>query len=340
MPKLSPRDDYPDSASRARSGEWPFRFYDVLEKPSSSFRAWVKSSPRRWLSATEPRLVLARPIVYVRPRPTGPYDQLLRKPKSGETFFWTVDLYELDDAGKRRATQAILPRGVTVAKVALDGVRVALTMKRDGATIEATVTRAELAAMPRGWDVLTGKADHDAAFAKLIAPPVKGKKPVREKKKRLPSLRDYRAAVVGSLAKLRPALIADLRDRVFVHPIPAGTKELGFEVHYQALDEVPIVGYWMDGQNGQVQTKDRKGNPVLVPNLAILPGTAILSDSQRHAFTEADLDDAGVGPPLVLRWFIDAWREASRSKAFSLPATIQLHDGGRVMHLSPATQKR
>jgi hypothetical protein len=329
--KLSPRDDYPDNASRVGPRELPFQFYDALEKPTAAFRVWVKSSPRRCLSVTEPRLVIARPIVYLRPRPTAPFDQLGRKPRPGETFFWRVELYEID-GGKRKATHTILPRGVTVAKVAFDGERVALTMKRDDATIEATVTREELAAMPRGWDVLTGKVDHDAAFAKLITPPGKGAKPVREKKKRMPTLRDYRAAVVDSLAKLRPTLIADLRSRVFVHPIPTGAKELGFEVHYQALDEVPIVGYWMDGQNGQVQTKDRKGNPVLVPNLAILPGTPILSDIARAAFAEADLDDVGIGPPLVLRWFIDGWREAGAT-AFPLPASIQLHDGGRVTKL-------
>jgi len=65
-----------------------------------------------------------------------------------------------------------------------------------------------------------------------------------------------------------------------------------------------------------------------VPNLDILPGTPILPDSVREPFVDADVDTIGVGPPLVLRWFIDAWREAGGARAFALPASIQLHDGG------------
>jgi hypothetical protein len=332
--KLAPRDDYPDSVDRVGTRAMPFQFYEGLEKPSRAFRAWVKGSARRCLSADETMLVIARPVVYRRPRETAPYDQLLRKPKAGEIFFWTVIFYSIDQ-GKRTATQAILPRGVTVTKVSFDGVRVVLAMKReDGSTIDATVMREALAAMPRGWDVLRGKADHAAAFAKLVTPGAAREAPPKKKQRR-PTVREYRAAVVESLAKLRPALIADLRSRVFVHATPDGAKELGFEVHYQELDAVPIVGYWMDGQNGQVQTRDRKGNPVLVPNLDVLPGTPILSDSVREPFTLADIDTIGVGPPLVLRWFINAWREAGGAKAFPLPATIQFHDGGPVTKLSP-----
>ncbi len=346
MRALSPRDDYPDSVDRSPPSEWPFNFHAQLEKPNKAFRAWIGASPRR--SLAESAFAIARPLVCRRPRPTAPYETLLRRPRKGDVFFWTVELYELDSDGKRLGSLALLPRGVTVTRVAAGERDVAISLALDetlarafgvGRTLDITATRDALRAMPRAWDVLTGKADHVAAFAKLLAAggvatagvkkvtSATRKQAARKAKVRATRPRAtqprYRALVVASLAKLRPALVSDLRRRVFVAAIPEGAKELAFEVHWRQLaDSVPIVGYWMDGNGGQLGTA-----------VAILPNKRVIAKRDFAPFVEDEVETLGVHSPLVLRWFVAAWRDAVRGNRFGLPASIQYHDGGRVIQL-------
>jgi hypothetical protein len=307
------------------------------------------------LSATRAAFAVARPVVYSKPRPTAAYDTILRRPRKGDVFFWTVSLYEIEN-GKRLGSLALLPHGVTVTKLSVRDADVAMSLALDekvarvlgaGRALDVVATRDALRAMPRAWDVLTGKADHIAAFGKLLAAGgietagvrkltraahAKEARKARESAK--PSKQAYRALVLASLAKLRPALVSYLRRHVFVHPIPEGAKELAFELHWQTLDAVPIVGYWMDGDNGQVQTGPQ-GKRTLVANVAILPNKRVLSKGDLAPFTAAEVETLGVHAPLVLAWFVAAWKEAaSRGKTFPLPATIQYHDGGRVKRLS------
>lgn len=66
-----------------------------------------------------------------------------------------------------------------------------------------------------------------------------------------PTKRAYRALVQARLKELRPALVKELRERVFVFPVPQGATSLDFEVS-QAVDGVPVRGYFMDDNAGQV----------------------------------------------------------------------------------------
>jgi len=152
----------------------------------------------------------------------------------------------------------------------------------------------------------------------------------------------YRALVNDRLERLRAALVADLRRRVCKLAPPPGTASLDFEVHYHQLgDKLPIVGYWMDGNNGQVELPGKHGGRVVAPTVDILPGKKPVIPARALApFLDAGLETLAVHTPLLLRWFVSGWNAAGGDERFPLPASIMLHDGGNKIALATAAEPR
>jgi len=155
-----------------------------------------------------------------------------------------------------------------------------------------------------------------------------------------PTAREYRALVTARLAKMRPALIRDLQRRIFRTAFPPGTTELAFEVFFQDLGTLPIVGYVMADPTNQVMIVERDGTRSLAPNVEVLPKRAMISNRDAVRFDEAGVDAPSIHVPLVLRWFIGTWTAAGGRERFPLFASIQLHDGGRRTRLPSAARGR
>jgi hypothetical protein len=136
----------------------------------------------------------------------------------------------------------------------------------------------------------------------------------------------YRRLVVAKLHALLPALADDLRDRVFELTFPEGTESFELEIHTRDLDEVvPIVGYLMDGQRGQVQIRKEGRKAVLAPNVAILPKVkAVIPARELARFRKAGMDLTH--GDLLLSWFVAGWKTAGGARCFNLPARISFHD--------------
>jgi hypothetical protein len=138
----------------------------------------------------------------------------------------------------------------------------------------------------------------------------------------------YRALVVARLAELRSALIDDLVRRVFVYPFPEGTKSLDYEIHFQTLNgALPLTGYLMDGQRGQVMLVAAGGERVLASNIEVLPSVKpVIPWSKIEPFDDAAVEMLDIHAPLLRDWFIEAWTAAGGKERFRLPASISFHD--------------
>jgi hypothetical protein len=142
-----------------------------------------------------------------------------------------------------------------------------------------------------------------------------------------PTLKEYRALVTARLDELRPKLIKELRERVFVFPIPAGAKSLDYEIQDTTLGagDATILGYFMDGNGGQVMIPKPGGKwdpyiPLLTSKEHMLPRTVA------QQFDDAGVETWKVSGPAILRWFIDGWKAAGGKTRFPLPASVSFHD--------------
>ena len=360
MEDLSPKDDYPDDPERALT-QTCTDLSAELRLGTRKLRAWVAGSRRRGLSSAARLLAVARVIVFS-DGPTKPRMPmwLLRPPRGQELGLWTIQVWEVvegEGGGLRSAGSKVfvMPRGVAVDSVSIDddaklgvslafGPEVASTLGLPSPSVELSTTRDALAKLPRAFDK---KPDPMVVLSRILSQAgVRLAKSARRApveapgKRRKPTLREYRALVAERLEKLRPALVADLHGRVFRYPFPPGTKELAFEIHSHDLFAMPIVGYLMDGNNGQVQVRGEDGEPVLAGNVDVLPKHEVISGDALKPFLEADIASADAHMPLLLRWFVAAWKEALRTERFPLAASISFHDGGDVVRLPSGASKQ
>ncbi len=156
-----------------------------------------------------------------------------------------------------------------------------------------------------------------------------------------PTAKAYRALVLARLKELEPKLIEELQKRIFPRKFPAGTKSLDYEIFYDGLcGPLPIVGYLMDGNNGQVMIRASNKTVVLAPNVDVLPSIdPVIAASVVERFEDAGVETTNIETPLVRAWFIEAWRAAGGKRLFPLPASIQTHDGGTRFELPSAAPK-
>jgi predicted DNA-binding WGR domain protein len=141
-----------------------------------------------------------------------------------------------------------------------------------------------------------------------------------------PTKKAYRELVLARLKELRPALVEDLREHIFVFPVPEGATSLDFEVT-DAAHGVPVLGYFMDERtNGQVMIPKRGGK--FDAYIRVLSGVrALLPHHVLQPFVDADEDDSRSGLRPVREWFIDAWKAAGGKTLFPVRASIAFHDG-------------
>ncbi len=150
-----------------------------------------------------------------------------------------------------------------------------------------------------------------------------------------PTAKAYRALVLARLTEIEPKLIEELKKRVFPRKFPEGTKSLDYEIFFDGLcGPLPIVGYLMDGENGQVMI----GNG-LAPNVDVLPKIdPVIAPNVVERFEEAGVETTSIEVPLVRAWFIAVWKAAGGKRLFPLRASIQTHDGGTRFELPNAAQ--
>jgi predicted DNA-binding WGR domain protein len=134
-------------------------------------------------------------------------------------------------------------------------------------------------------------------------------------------------------------LVNELRERVFVFPIPDGAKSFDYEIQDSTLGAgyATIVGYFMDGNGGQVMIPKRGGK--WDPHLALLTSKErMLTRATQQRFDDAGVEGWRVTGPAILRWFIDGWKAAGGKTRFPLPASICFHDGDAtpLPHAKPA----
>ena len=363
---LDPKDDYPDSIDRltddqVRAGARPVDFKAEMKRSSKALRAWVEASARRSLSPNGRLIALGRDVVYEKQWATAPLLPVLRRPRKGDYALWSISVQGEGPDGRPRWVVTVLPPGVAVQKVAIaDDATITVAFELDaGLAAKLGVSpRVEAAAPFEAWKKLSSsptqaekKEGLDALAALFAGAGVggvgvkKGARAVREKETRAakkaaaaaerpaPTAKEYRAFVVERLEKLRPVLVADLQRRVFSYPFPPGTKELAFELFFLGLDEEMLVGYLMDGDNGQVMIASKGGTRVLAPNLEVLPKKKPLVPRRALERFDALEDGVEIHVPLVRRWFIEAWKQAGGRERFPLRASIQYHDGGKLTKL-------
>lgn len=363
---LDPKDDYPDSMDRltddqVRKGARPVDFKAEMKRSSKALRAWVDASPRRSLSPNGRLIALGRNVAYEKEWATAPLLPILRPVRKGDYALWSISVQGEGPDGRPRWAATVLPPGVAVQKVAIaDDATITAALVLDAAVAAklGTSPRVEASAPFEAWKKLPAsptqaeKREGLDALAAIFAGAgiggtgvKKGERATREKEARAakkaaaaaerpaPTAKEYRAFVVERLEKLRPALVADLRRRVFPYPFPPGTKELAFELFFLGLDEEMLVGYLMDGNNGQVMVAGEGGTRVLAPNLQVLPKKQPLVPRRTLERFDALEDGVEIHVPLVRRWFIEAWKEAGGRERFPLPASIQYHDGGKLTKL-------
>ncbi len=154
-----------------------------------------------------------------------------------------------------------------------------------------------------------------------------------------PTKKAYRDLVLARLKELRPALLKDLRERIFVFSPPPGATRLDFEVT-SATDGVPVLGYFMDERtNGQVMIPKRGGR--FDAYIQVLPHETFLSRRATQPFVDADEVDSAGESRLVREWVTDAWKAAGGKERFPLRASISFHDGEptRLPTAAPARAK-
>jgi hypothetical protein len=143
-----------------------------------------------------------------------------------------------------------------------------------------------------------------------------------------PTEKAYRALVLARLEEIRPQLIDELTKNVFPKKFPEGTKSLDYEIFFDGLcGPLPIVGYLMDGNNGQVMLRDAKGKvTALAPNIEVLASVdPVIAADVVQRFEDAGVETTGIDTLLVRDWFIDVWKDAGGKRLFPLPASIQTH---------------
>jgi hypothetical protein len=106
------------------------------------------------------------------------------------------------------------------------------------------------------------------------------------------------------------------------------------------LEPLPIVGYMMDGNDGQVMIELPSGQRTLSGTLEILPGHSFVPAGSLAAFRGVDYTLSSVHVPMVLRWFVEGWKAAGGAKLFPLLANISYHDGGGMTKLPSAAGRR
>lgn len=305
MPKLDPRDDYPDVNF--------FMLFKAPKKPSPALKKWVAGSPRRSLSPNG--LVMATAHVEARERVEGGYVERRRAPRPGEGSCTRVCVFA---SGGSLVT--VLPEGATVRSVTVDddktlhlGLSLAEPRPSD---VDVTLDWSSLQKLPRRADGVL------AAILKK-----KG-----AKGSAAPSVKNDTAVIEECLAKLRPALIADLRERIFPHPLPPGAVGISFEVFYEDLEPLPIRGYPCGEDGYQMDVTNAAGKRVAAPYVEVLPEAEVIPPALAKKLTGARVDY----PPLLLRWFADCWKEAGGAKRFSGRATIETHDDMKQVRLPSA----
>jgi hypothetical protein len=364
VPDLDPHDDYPDSADlltteQIQSGILPLNFKQALAAPTEAFRAWAAGSPCRSLHPAGDVLMVAR-LEAVRPRE-------VRAPSAGEEGLWLLRAETIREGVHSVVAQ--LPHGVSVRRVAIGnddsvmlGLDVAVALAGPLGVpphFDVTTSLATVGALARARVRLRERVTADDLFAWLLAESgVKGTELARraelvkeadaalaaaneaERKRPKPPVSEYRKLVKGLLAKIRPALIRDLQTRVFPYEFPPGTRELGFEMMWDDLEPLPIVGYMMDGNDGQVMIELPSGQRTLSGTLEILPGHSFVPAGPLAAFRGVDYTLSSVHVPMVLRWFVEGWKAAGGAKLFPLLANISYHDGGGMTKLPSAAGRR
>jgi predicted DNA-binding WGR domain protein len=141
-----------------------------------------------------------------------------------------------------------------------------------------------------------------------------------------PTTKEYRALVDARLDELRPSLVRELREHVFVFPIPEHAKSLDYEILDTAFGGKPsIAGYFMDGDGGQIWIPKR-GGPA--PYVALRTSEKrLLAASVARRFEDAGVDTMEINGSAIRRWFIDGWKAAGGRTRFHLLASICFHDG-------------
>jgi hypothetical protein len=340
MPSFDPGDDYPEASTRPS----PVTLHVELKKRTPALRAWVASSPRRSLSPSGKLLAMAR-IEVVASAPGGnhylPRAQL-RPPQGTEVGRWKVIICEVPEF----QWTYTLPEGVAVRTLAIDDdwtLRVGLTADSPIATtlglagpeLDLTLQREQVQRLPTKLNPRVGPADALAAILVLAGAP-SGKLAARAKEAaRPPSESKDRKLVLECLGRLRPALIADLRKRVFRYPFPPGTAQLYFEVFHEDLEPLPICGYLWDENDGPVKVVDAKGRRVDAPYLKVLPDRKVVPPHLAKRFTGASVDIA----PLLVPWFASCWKAAGGAERFPLNASIQTHDDMKGVRLPSAASR-
>jgi len=360
MPDLDPRDDYPDSVDvlsteQVQNGVLPLNFKQALASPTKPFRAWAAASPCRSLHPAGDVLVIAR-LEASKPRE-------VRAPGAGEEGLWFLHAPAIREGVYSVVVQ--LPPGVAVRRVAIDGDdSIALALEVGGALaaalgmgprLDLTTSLAAVGALARARVRLRERVTPEDLFASFLAGSgVEGTELARraalvkeadgalaaaneaERQRPKPPIGEYRKLVKHLLAKLRPALIRDLQTRVFPYEFPPGTRELGFEMMWDDLEPLPIVGYMMDGNDGQVMIELPSGQRTLSGTLDILPGHSFVPAGALAVFRGVDYTLSSVHVPMVLRWFVEGWKAAGGAKRFPLLANISYHDGGSMTKLPTA----
>jgi predicted DNA-binding WGR domain protein len=141
-----------------------------------------------------------------------------------------------------------------------------------------------------------------------------------------PTSKEYRSLVAARLDELRPALIQELREHVFVFPAPERAKSLDYEILDTGFGGKPsIAGYFMDGNGGQIWIPKR-GGPA--PYVALRTSEKrLLAGSVVRRFEDAGVDTMEINGAAIRLWFIEGWKAAGGKTRFPLLASICFHDG-------------
>ncbi len=316
MPKLDPRDDYPDLNF--------FALFKEPKKPSPALEKWVAGSPRRSLSPGG--LVMATAHVEALVPVEGGFVPRKRAPTGAEKGRYSVAVYA---SGASQVTA--LPEGVTVTSLTIDDdrtLRLALSLDASLAKklrlastdVDVTLPWARVQKLP--------KRPADALAAILESAGMPGAK----KERRAPSIANDTAVIEECLAKLRPALVADLRERIFAQPLPPGAKGISFEVFHEDLQPLPIRGYPCDEEGNQIDVTNAAGKRGAARWIEVLPDAQVVPPALAKKLTGATVEY----PRLLLRWFVECWKEAGGAKRFFGRASIGTHDDVKQVRLPSA----